>query len=310
MPGKKIELKRSSVGPICDMDRTIRSVGPTNILEADKCPWRNRIQAGGQVGTIWMSNVAQARVEVRPGDAAKRLSASRDGVSAETAQFVSSGPFDYRFCAPVHLLIACERAVRSAGETSIGRSLKSSRHDFSGTLSLVPAGDEFCGTFVPRVCPRTAYIYLSPKTLAEEIEFTKVDLTPRPFFENAALWQPRRSCPGWSRTPERPAGSMPRRAFRRVNFCGPKPPRSAGMLAVTNAVRPWLMLSSISAVGRCSRAAARAFPIARSALAGRTLSIRSKASGQTPIASAAPPPPPSAISCLGASRTPATTVRG
>jgi AraC family transcriptional regulator len=88
----------------------------------------------------------------------------------------------------VHLLIACERAVRSAGETTVGRSLKSSRHDFSGMLSLVPAGDEFCGTFVPRVCPRTAYIYLCPETLAEEIEFTKVDLTPRLFFENAVLW--------------------------------------------------------------------------------------------------------------------------
>jgi hypothetical protein len=40
-----------------------------------------------------------------------------------------------------------------------------------------------------RGCPRTAYIYLGPKTLAEEeIEFTKVDLTPRPFFENTVLW--------------------------------------------------------------------------------------------------------------------------
>jgi AraC family transcriptional regulator len=137
-----------------------------------------------------MSDVAQAQVEIRPGGAVKRTSASWDGVSAETAQFVGSGPFDYRFCAPVHLLTACERAVRSAGETSVGRSLKSSRHDFSGTLSLVPAGDEFCGTFVPRVCPRTAYIYLSPKTLVEDgdLDFTKVSLRPRLFFENAALW--------------------------------------------------------------------------------------------------------------------------
>ena len=134
MPRKQVKLKRS----ICDTDRTIRSIDLTNILEADRCSWRNRIRAGGQVGTIWMSNVAQAQVEVRPGDAAKRLSASWDGVSAETAQFVGSGPFDYRFCAPVHLLIACERAVRSAGETSVGRSLKSSRHDISGTLSLPP----------------------------------------------------------------------------------------------------------------------------------------------------------------------------
>src|SRR3981189_3925643 len=77
-----------------------------------------------QVSRNSTSEMAQSRVEVRPG--AKRISASWNGVSAEIAQFVGSGPFDYKFCAPVHLLIACERAVRSAGETSVGRSLKSS----------------------------------------------------------------------------------------------------------------------------------------------------------------------------------------
>ena len=142
-----------------------------------------------QIGAISMSEVAQPRVEVRPGDGIKRISANWYGLSAEIAQFVGRGPFDYKFCAPVHLLIAIERAVRSAGETRVGRSLKSSRRDFSGTLSLVPAGDEFRGTFVPRVWPRTAYIYLDPKALPadSEIDFAKLDLTPRLFFENAAL---------------------------------------------------------------------------------------------------------------------------
>ncbi len=148
-----------------------------------------------------MSEVAQSRVEVRPG--AKRISASWDGVSAEIAQFVGSGPFDYKFCAPVHLLIACERAVRSAGETSVGRSLKSSRRDFSGTLSLVPAGDEFCGTFVPRVCPRSAGFYLDPKTLPadSDIDFARLDLTPRLFFENTALWATTRKLSGLVENP-------------------------------------------------------------------------------------------------------------
>ncbi len=136
-----------------------------------------------------MSEVVQSRVEIRPADGIRRISASWDGVSAVIAQFVGSGPFDYKFCAPVHLLLACERAVRTAGETSIGRSLKSSRRDFSGTLSLVPAGDEFCGTFVPRVCPRSTGFYLDPKTLpaGSDIDFAKLDLRPRLFFENTAL---------------------------------------------------------------------------------------------------------------------------
>src|SRR5260221_5755194 len=142
-----------------------------------------------QVAANSMSQVARSRVEIRPGDGTRRISASWDGVSAAITQFVGSGPFDYKFCAPVHLLLACERAVRSAGETSIGRSLKSSRRDFSGTLTLVPAGDEFCGTFVPRICPRSAGFYLDPKTLPadSDIDFARLDLTPRLFFVNTEL---------------------------------------------------------------------------------------------------------------------------
>jgi AraC family transcriptional regulator len=157
----------------------------------------------GQVGAISISEVIQPRVEVRPGVGAKRISANWNGVSAEIVQFVGNGPFDYKFCAPVHLLIACERAVRSAGESKVGRSLKSSRHDFSGTLSLVPAGDEFRGTFVPRVWPRTAYIYIDPKALPadSEIDFAKLDLAPRLFFENAALWATARKLSGLVENP-------------------------------------------------------------------------------------------------------------
>src|SRR5258708_7766775 len=156
-----------------------------------------------QVAANSMSQVARSRVEIRPGDGTRRISASWDGVSAAITQFVGSGPFDYKFCAPVHLLLACERAVRSAGETSVGRSLKSSRRDFSGTLSLVPAGDEFCGTFVPRVCPRSAGFYLDPKTLPadSDIDFARLDLTPRLFFENTALWATTRKLSGLVENP-------------------------------------------------------------------------------------------------------------
>jgi AraC family transcriptional regulator len=157
----------------------------------------------GQVGAISTSEAAQPRVELRPDDGAKRISASWNGISAEIVQFVGSGPFDYKFCAPVHLLIACERAVRSAGESSVGRSLKSSRRDFSGTLTLVPAGDEFCGTFVPRVRPRTTYFYLDPKSLSadSEVDLARLDLTPRLFFDNAALWATARKLSGLIENP-------------------------------------------------------------------------------------------------------------
>jgi AraC family transcriptional regulator len=146
-------------------------------------------QGTGQDSGIAMNEEAQPRVEVGLGDGPRRISASWNGVSAEIVQFVGNGPFEYKFCAPFHLLSDCERAVRSAGESSVGRSVKSSRRDFSGTLSLVPAGEEFCGTFVPQVLPRVTYIYLDPKTLPAEaeIDFEKLGVTPRLYFEDTAL---------------------------------------------------------------------------------------------------------------------------
>jgi hypothetical protein len=47
------------------------------------------------------------------------------------------------------------------------------------------------------------------------------------------------------------------------------PPRSDTIQAVTKAARPRLMLSSISCVGRCSRAAVRVFSSQAPRLGGR-----------------------------------------
>jgi AraC family transcriptional regulator len=151
-------------------------------------------------GQVWKS---ESRVDVRPGDRAGRTWGSWSGVSAEVVQFVGSAPFEYTFCAPVHLLIACERAVRSAGETRVGRSLKSNRRDFGGMLSFVPAGHEFHGTFVPRVSPRTTYIYLDPRTLPANAEtgVATRDLSARLFFENAGLWATARKLSGLIENP-------------------------------------------------------------------------------------------------------------
>jgi AraC family transcriptional regulator len=144
----------------------------------------------GQIREVAMCESAWPRVQVHPGKAVKRTAASWDGVSAEIAQFAGSDAFEYGFCAPTHLLIACEKAVRRAGETTIGRSLTSNRRNFGRTLSLIPAGKEFRGSFVPQVPPRTTYIYIDPRTLLADFDmgFVELDLTPRLFFESAALW--------------------------------------------------------------------------------------------------------------------------
>lgn len=130
------------------------------------------------------------RVEIHPSDRALRRSASWSGISLEIAQFIGNDRFDYKFEGPVHLIAVCERAIRRAGETRIGNHLRSVRRDFGGTLSVVPAGDEFHGTFVPHVSPRNAYLYLDPRLLLADSEIGLTARCPRPrlFFENRTLW--------------------------------------------------------------------------------------------------------------------------
>jgi AraC family transcriptional regulator len=137
-----------------------------------------------------MSQSSQVRVSVRPWDVTRRQTMSWRGVTAEVIQFTGNLPFNYEYCSPHHLFIACQRAFRVKGETHIDGLRPSSRHDFSRKMSLVPANHSFKGTFVPRVLPRTAYFYIDPQQLAvdPELEFPAANLSPRLFFEDAALW--------------------------------------------------------------------------------------------------------------------------
>jgi AraC family transcriptional regulator len=104
-----------------------------------------------------MQETIDKAVRVSPGEAAKRRSAMWRGLTAEVVQFTAEGPFEYGFHAPVHLFIAVDRAVRSGGETVVEGLKPSTRRDFSRTMSFIPAGHGFHGSFNPRVLPRTTY---------------------------------------------------------------------------------------------------------------------------------------------------------
>lgn len=137
-----------------------------------------------------MADLLQPGVIITPGDAIKRRTASWTGIAAEIVQFAGAGPFEYEYCAPVHLFIACQRASRSDGETSIEGLRPSRLRDFSQKLLFVPANHRFKGRFVPRVLPLTTYIYIDPARIAADpgLEFGAIDFAPRLFFEDPRLW--------------------------------------------------------------------------------------------------------------------------
>jgi AraC family transcriptional regulator len=137
-----------------------------------------------------MGSQALASVSISPREAIRSQVADWHGIKAEIVQFTGEGPFEYEFRAPVHLFIACDRAVRIGGETRVDGLVPSSLRDFSRKLCFVPAGRTFRGSFVPKVLPRTTYFYIDPICIPAdpELRFAEIDFLPRLFFDDAALW--------------------------------------------------------------------------------------------------------------------------
>ena len=151
-----------------------------------------------------MGDYLRPRMKLRPGDAARRQEASWRGLTVETVQFTASEGFEYDFTASCHLLNAADRGNRVKGESRVDGVIASSRRDIGRTLSFIPKGYVFRGSFVPRVLPRTGYLYIDPSApLADpEIGFAEIQFEPRLFFADPALWTTARKILGLVEAPE------------------------------------------------------------------------------------------------------------
>jgi AraC family transcriptional regulator len=129
-------------------------------------------------------------VAFSPESIVKRQSSSWRGMNVDIVQLVRLEPFEYRLRAPCHLLIASHRAERRAGETVVEGLPKSTRREFSRRLTFVPAGGEFFGWQEPRALTRVSYFYIDPDgpLLDPELRFGELQLAPRLFFEDPAMW--------------------------------------------------------------------------------------------------------------------------
>jgi len=129
-------------------------------------------------------------VEIFPAHTVKRRRVAWHGVAAEIVQATKHDKIETRFCAPVHLLAACDRGVRDEGHTSVEGLPRSTLRDFRQKLTFVPAGHEYYEWQEPRVLSRVTYFYFDPARLSvdPELGFSGVSFAPRLFFENAALW--------------------------------------------------------------------------------------------------------------------------
>jgi AraC family transcriptional regulator len=75
-------------------------------------------------------------------------------------------------------------------ESRIDGAIVSTRRDIGRTLSFVPKGHAFRGTFTPRTPPWGGHLYIDPAlALADpELRFGDIDFEPRLFFDEPSLW--------------------------------------------------------------------------------------------------------------------------
>jgi AraC family transcriptional regulator len=109
----------------------------------------------------------------------------------ETVEVMRQKPFEYRFRAPCHLLIAAELSERYEGETFVEGLPRSTLRNFTGKLTFVPAGHDFRGSQKPCTLNRTIYFYIDPcGPLADPaLRFGEIEFRPRLFFCDRDLWQ-------------------------------------------------------------------------------------------------------------------------
>jgi len=135
-----------------------------------------------------MSTTISSVVQISPPDAVSRRGASWTGMAAEIVQANRRGRINFHFRAPVHMLAVYERGVRHDGGIYVDRIAQSTPRNCGRKMVFVPAGCDYYEWQEPRTLPRIAYFYLDPVRLASEMGASRMSMTPRPFFEDAALW--------------------------------------------------------------------------------------------------------------------------
>ena len=134
---------------------------------------------------------ARSVVHYSPSEIVSRNSAAWSGLLVETVQVMRHKPFEYRFRAPCHLLIAAELGERYDGETFVEGLPRSTLREFTHKLTFVPAGHVFRGSQRPRALTRTTYFYIDPRgPLADPaLRFDEIEFKPRLFFYDRDLWE-------------------------------------------------------------------------------------------------------------------------
>ena len=130
--------------------------------------------------------VSNPTVEVLPANAVRRRAITSHGMTAESVQTASHIRIEYRFRAPVHLLVIYEDGARCDGETFVEGLPRATLRSFAHKFTFVPAGHQYHEWHELRAPLRLVYFYFDPAKL--KTFQTDKSLVPRLYFGDEWLW--------------------------------------------------------------------------------------------------------------------------
>jgi len=150
--------------------------------EPSDCERRRCSQSGAATAA------AHPVVEISPPDAASRRAVAWHGMTVETVRTTTQDDVEYRFRAPMHLLVVYEEGERRNGETFVEGVPRSRLRNFARKLTFVPAGHEYRESHEPLTRSGRMHFYFDPAKLGAAVGLADVSCAPRLFFEDATLW--------------------------------------------------------------------------------------------------------------------------
>ena len=134
-------------------------------------------------------NVTHPTVEIWPPEAAKRRTVSGRGVTVEDVQSTGRGKIQYRFRAPIHLLVMYERGERRSGDSFVEGLPRSALRNLARKLTFVPAGYQYNEWYEPSSDTRRLHFYFDPAEFRIQSSLPSQPFAPHLFFDDATLWQ-------------------------------------------------------------------------------------------------------------------------
>lgn len=132
-------------------------------------------------------DLLDATVQISPIESVKRHNIGWLGLVTESIYAPSGSRIEFRFDAPLHLLVMYEEGARREGETLIAGLVPSTLRNFGDKLTFVPAGHAYYERHEISTATRIIFIYLDPAKLQRSCD--ACGYVPRAFFEDSVLWE-------------------------------------------------------------------------------------------------------------------------